>query len=91
MGENSTMHFDEGLPTLGARGRAEATDVRDPFAIASLVVLLCRRIRAWVAETTAMERWGYSRMRTWLDFSGDGDWPLQSADDPGALGSIARG
>ena len=77
------MHFDVALSRLVVRERAEATDARDPLAIASLVVALCRRMRACVDEAIAMARWGYSRIRIWLDFSGDGGWPLQRVDESG--------
>lgn len=37
-----------------------------------------------------MARWGYSRIKIWLDFSGDGAWPLQRADEGGGLKSIVE-
>lgn len=77
------MHLDVAFSKLVLRERAEATEAREPLAIASLVVGLCRKMRAWVEEAMAMARWGYSRMRIWLDFSGEGAWPLQRADEGG--------
>jgi len=63
---------------------------RDPFPIASLAVELCRRIRAWDGVAMAIARWGYSRMRIWLDFSEDGAWPVHRAGE-GWLESMLRG
>jgi hypothetical protein len=48
--------------------------------MASLVAL-CRRIRAWEWDVIAMARWGYSRIRIWLDFSEEGGWPGHRAVD----------
>lgn len=57
---NSTIHrgamVSAMLAPVPARGRAEGTDVREPFAMASLVVGLWRKIRAWPLETIAMAR-----------------------------------
>lgn len=80
LGENSTMHL--GLPPSRLeRGRAEGIEESEPLAMASAVVVLCRRIKACVEDAIAIARWGYSRMRIWLDFSGDGAWPLHRAAD----------
>ncbi len=70
MGVNSTMHFEDVVSP--GRGRAEGTEAREPFAMASLVVGLWRKMRAWSCETMAMARWGYSRISSWLDFSCEG-------------------
>lgn len=51
--------------------------------MASLVVVLWRNIRACELDAIAMARWGYSRMRTWLDFSGGGGCPGHNAVDGG--------
>ena len=40
------------------RDLVEGRETCDPLALASLVVELYRRIKAWEVETTAMDRWG---------------------------------
>lgn len=61
-GINSTMHLEAklsfALMPVPARGRAEGTEASEPFAMASLVVGLWRKMRAWSFETMAMARWG---------------------------------
>jgi hypothetical protein len=74
--------------TLDARGGAEGADGSELAATASLVVELCRRMRAWDGVAMAIARWGYSRMRIWLDFSGDGGCPDHSADEGCIYGSM---
>lgn len=79
------MHFEAALSETFERWRPDATEARDPFAMDSLVVVLCRRMRACEFDAMAMARWGYSRIRIWLDFSGDGAWPGHRAVEGGAL------
>jgi hypothetical protein len=54
----------------------------------SLPAVLCRRIKACEFDAMAMARWGYSRIRIWLDFSGDGGWPGHKADDGDGAGAV---
>ena len=77
------MHLDALLSEVAERWRPADTDASDPFAIASLVVVLCRKMRACEFDAIAMARWGYSRIRIWLDFSGDGGWPGHKAVEGG--------
>ena len=62
------MHLDG--PPSPPLDLADETEASEPFAMASLVVVLWRKMRAEEWETMAMDRWGYSRMRSWLDTSG---------------------
>jgi hypothetical protein len=77
------MHLDARVSEVAERWRADDVEARKPFAMASLVVVLWRNIRACELDAIAMVRWGYSRMRTWLDFSGEGGCPGHQAVDGG--------
>lgn len=63
------MHF--GTDAVLSRDVREM-DVREPFPRDSVVDGVCRKIRACVGVTSAMERLGESRMRARMDIVGGG-------------------
>jgi hypothetical protein len=77
------MHLGVALSEAAGRVRADEVGANEPLAMDSPAALLCRNIRVCEFDAIAMARWGYSRMRIWLDFSGDGGCPSHKVDDGG--------
>lgn len=76
------MHF--GIDAEVSREVREL-DAREPLPIESLVDGVCRKMRAWVGVTSAIDRLGLSRMRARIDIVSEGLMEIISQTDLVAL------